>query len=1540
MKTFNIFPDAVIGHSSGEIAAAYTIGALSLESACKVAYHRGRLASNLVRSGSQQGSMMSVNLREVDVPKYLHNFPLDAEIHIACVNSPSNVTLSGNAADIDTVKKHLDSDGIFAQKLSTGIAYHSPAMQQLVSEYLSCIGTLEQGSAGKNDILMVSTVTGEPVSRTTVSDSQYWVDNLVSPVRFHDALRYLVLAAPKTYSLKTISDYLEIGPHGALRRSVNDTLADILSKKSYNYTSLLSKFESPLKSTLETVGRFFARGHPVSVTNANQPDTKATLPRFLVDTPQYPFDHSQQYWYESRLSRDWRLRGAAPRSVLGFRAADWNPLEPRWRKSLNIKETPWLADHVVGETVFFPAAGSLMMAIEAVQQFSDTNMTVSGYHIKEATFMNPIVIRPENSTEVVTQLRPLRQAYEKSSVRFEVRLFALVDDNWNECFKALIHIEYEKLPTEVDGGQEARNTKQTLSRDYENAKHSSLKRISTEDFYKWHHDQGLKYGPAFAVVKDVSWDGGNLCVAHIDSVPSSELYEGIIHPTVLDAHFQVCAVTASEGMLKKMPTTVPHKLHDCWISASGWKSSQTHQVKVLAQTKLKTGAPGLEASLTALADDGALLCHIKRFEMRPIVGNETTSKAERNLLHSIEWKPCLNLLTPDQLHRYCNLNSQVDDESAAITYCLQLEKTLGAVLQHKMKNLLEVDLSKAPSHMKKYVSSLQRLLQKKSYLIESQGSENELPLSTALEHLKEMRPSWRMFIEIAENLLSIVRGDINVLDLLFSTSLAQDFYDDYFTRMYSNNLVSYLHLIAHQTPNQRILEVGAGTGAMTSLVLQILTQVEERTGGSAFSEYVYTDVSPGFFDKARSRFANFQNRMTFKPLDLERSISSQGLEHQGFDLILAGSVLHATKNLSSTLKQLHLALKPGGHLIIHETTTPDCLPVNLGFGVLPGWWCSDEEFRAWGPTITEPQWEMVLKENGFSGNDLVIKDYQDDAAHYASIIVSTAEDDINNPVLVSTTFIVVDDRDEYQNAVALCLADALSSSPYHLTKVVSVTEFTKANLVEDLHTIFLADLNKSFLAEISASAYESFKSWVQHSKYLLWVTSHYSHESNSVPNPFSSLKDGFLRTLRTEFSNKSFISLSFEDRIDEMSTLVENMHLVFKSAFSSSLSEVEFIVRDGLILTGRLVEEINMNKDLIASIVPQAKTETWLPGPPLKLDVGTRGSLETLRYVEDLDQYTSLGPSDIEIEAKVWGVNFRDVFLALGRLDENELGVDCAGVVTRVGSQCIDVRPGDRVCMNTFGCMRMYPRADQFALVKIPDSVSLDEACAVLNPGVTAWYSLIEIARLQKGEKILIHAGSGATGQLAIQVAKMVGAEVFATVGYDDKKQLLVDQYGIPPDHIFYSRDLSFAQGIRRVTEGYGVDVVLNSLVGDGLRASWECVAPYGRFIEIGKADIHANTPLPMSCFANNVSFFGVDLRHIGFHKKEIAQKLLYETIKLVGDGTLHCPRPLHAFMADAVEDAFRYLQGGKNSGRIIIKLDPLTKVQVRCIIKFIIVLI
>ncbi|CAH0050429.1 unnamed protein product [Clonostachys solani] len=1529
LRSFNISPDAVVGHSSGEIAAAYTIGALSLESACKVAYHRGRLAALMSSSQPVKGAMMSVNLPELEVPAYLTKHSLES-LTVACINSPSNVTISGPENDIESLKKILDEEKIFARTVKTGIAYHSPAMQQISAEYIDSIGTLEMGSSRNGQILMISSVTGHKVTPQILCNAQYWVDNLVSPVQFCDALQYIATAAPKIDGLAKISDYLEIGPAAALRRPADDSLSQVIGKKGFRYGAVLSKFEPPMKAVLGMAGRLFAFGYPLSISALNRQDlNKATVTPFLVDMPEYPFDHSLKYWHESRLSRDWRLRGAAPRSLLGMRATDWNPLQPSWRKLLSVEHDPWLADHMVGETILYPAAGTLMMSLEAVRQFFKDH-TVTSFMVKEATFGKPIILRTEGKTEVTIELHPLQESYEKSPTRAEVRIFACLDNHWSECFRALIHPEFALDPDEVDKGRAFQSYMDTLRQDLLQAKTSCTKAVSKREFYKWFTDLGLKYGPAFALSDKFFYDGGDVGTAQIDV---DQQFEGIVHPGVLDSALQVCALAPSKGMTCELPTMVPHKMVDTWVSASGWQRPQNKLIQVVARNKADGSASSYESGLVLYDENGSPLFHLKSFITSAVVGGESADESRSKLLHSIDWKPQLSLLVPEQLQRYCKADEYFEDETNEIVFSSQLESTLRAVLQHNLDQLVRSDWSLVPGHMRQYVDWAKSQLQQVPGRTKDVVSEEDL--IAELENLRAKKPSCSLLVEVALHLVSIVRGEVDASEYIGSAQLTKNFWEEQLHHTFSHKLVTFLELTAHQNPAQRILEVGAGQGLLTSRVVEALEKIETRTGGNSFSHYVCTDTTTDRFEAAQEQFADQLDRLSFKPLDLDSEITNQGFEAGSFDLVFADNALRSSKNLSNTLESLQRVLKPGGHIILHEFTASDNFLMQFVFSLSSSWWDSEEKTRSSRPTITEPEWDTALRSAGFSGNDLVIRDFKADGAHKTSIIVSTASPNMVMPTNKSRNiFFVINSDDEYQSNIALATANGPFDSWGYQTKVLYLSQVTQATLSPSDCVIFLADLGKkALLHDISATNLSLILKWVQSSTSLIWVSSIDTSEGlHPLSEPFSGLKDGFTRTLRAEFTSKHIVSATLEGDARDINRTVQDISQIFLSAIESLSPEHEYVVREGQVLIPRMVEEINLNKDFNSSLRAELKSEPWLPGPPLSLEIARRGSLESLQFVEDMWYYEDLGPHDVEIEAKSWGVGFQDVAYALGKTDGGYLGSDCSGVVTRVGPECTSITVGDRVCMYTEGSMKAYSRAEEHRVIKLADHISFNDAAALLSPALAVLYSLIEVGRLEKGEKVLIHSASGATGQLAIQVAKMIGAEIFVTVGHEDKKRLLQETYGIPTDHIFYSRNNTFAKGIMCLTNNYGVDVVLNSLVGEDLRASWECLAPYGRFLEIGKEDIGANSSLPMGAFAGNKSFTSIDLRHVYRHRKETSKSLLTKAMKLVSYGAIYSPKPLSSFGLASIKEAFSHINGGRNAGRVVISIEPTAVVEKRII--------
>ncbi|KAJ6145304.1 hypothetical protein N7470_009199 [Penicillium chermesinum] len=333
------------------------------------------------------------------------------------------------------------------------------------------------------------------------------------------------------------------------------------------------------------------------------------------------------------------------------------------------------------------------------------------------------------------------------------------------------------------------------------------------------------------------------------------------------------------------------------------------------------------------------------------------------------------------------------------------------------------------------------------------------------------------------------------------------------------------------------------------------------------------------------------------------------------------------------------------------------------------------------------------------------------------------------------------------------------------------------------------------------------------------------------------------------------------------------------------------------------------------------------PGRRFKLEIGSAGALDTLYFTDEEPE--PLDDDDIEIEVKATGLNFKDIVVTMGQLAQPYIGIECAGVVAAAGKNVKHVKVGDRVMALPLGAYSTYARCKGTSAALIPEDMSFEVGATVPVVFCTAYYALFDLGRLQSDERVLIHAGAGGVGQSAIMLAQMIGAEIFTTVGSVEKKHFLMTQYGIPEDHILYSRDTSFKQGIRQLTNGEGVDVVVNSLAGDLLRETWECLAPFGRFVEIGKADITKNTRLDMLPFEYNVTFASVDLTKVAAYKPKLMNRLLVFVSHLLKQGTISPILPLTTYRISELETAFRTLQTGKAMGKIVVVPHPGDHVKV-----------
>ena len=322
-----------------------------------------------------------------------------------------------------------------------------------------------------------------------------------------------------------------------------------------------------------------------------------------------------------------------------------------------------------------------------------------------------------------------------------------------------------------------------------------------------------------------------------------------------------------------------------------------------------------------------------------------------------------------------------------------------------------------------------------------------------------------------------------------------------------------------------------------------------------------------------------------------------------------------------------------------------------------------------------------------------------------------------------------------------------------------------------------------------------------------------------------------------------------------------------------------------------------------------------------RLFADSAGNLDslTLRQV----QRRSPGAGEIEIEVEAAGLNFLDVLTALGALPggatgDYALGGECAGRVAALGPGVEGFEVGQPVIAVAPGSFGTYLTATVDRVVPIPPALRFEEAASVPIAFATAYFSLIEIARIQPGERVLIHAAAGGVGLAAVQIAQRAGAEIFATAGSSGKRNFL---RGLGVQHVFDSRSLAFAGEIRRETSGEGVDVVLNSLAGEFIPRSLELLRDGGRFVELGKVDYLEGRRLSMRPFTAGLSFHFVDLLRIQRRRPETVRALLERVIDLVSRGEL---KPVHYRVRPIQEatDAFREMARGGHTGKTVFTLS------------------
>ncbi|KAJ0330269.1 hypothetical protein COL5a_003329 [Colletotrichum fioriniae] len=1024
--------DAVVGHSSGEIAATYAAGLISRKAAMQIAYYRGFYA-HLARAGTKVGGgMLAVGLSLSAASELCRQPAFVGRLVVAASNAPQSCTLSGDRDAVAEAKEQLERDNIFARPLLVDTAYHSHHMAACADAYLqallACDISVKPGKGrGRGACVWSSSVRGDArfVRRGGEAEllaalkGPYWVANMVQMVKFSQALESAVWhGGPFDLAI-------ELGPHPALKGPVEQTL-----KAAYGaappYASLLKRKMSDVAVVQEAIGSVWSQLGPAHVdfdgfrSIWGESNASITTPKsLLADLPGYTWDHDRVYWRESRISSRYRTLADTAHELLGRRMPDDNDFELRWRNILRLREIPWLKGHEVLREVLLPGAAYVSIAAQAAQYVAGSR-PVASLAVEDVDILRPVVV-PDNTDGVETI--------------FTVQVLPAATDDYNPKNKAAQVVRakfaYYVCPNEVTGammhtcsgnlvihlGPAESGNGPTLPSDAalpcrepipDNAVH-----VDGEAIQEMFGQIGLDYHDAFAAMKSCEralgyaaatavWPADSNVDADADAAslgPSSGSY--VLHPVILDVAFQALFVAHAHPaslMLKRamLPSHIDRVLIDPNVSVTttGATASST-TCHMDAWVTDSTGAT-LDGDVSLYVDGEALTRAFAQVEgLRTRAAGGLDASQDRHIFcrtsHGLDVSVMGLTLPPrDPVQDERTLRVNEATERLTLWNIRQVVAEVNSPPPPSSDKMEEENEIESPQWhhrrmLEAFAHHLDLVRQGKHPLVQTAWLKDGPEEIARLDREHGNTVEFRLMHAVGGALARVVQGESHLLlQVMQQDDLLNQFYMRNNTSVATNRAVGQLmKQIAFKFPRCNMLEIGAGTGGTTWSVLHAVDDL--------YDSYTFTDVSPAFFAAAAEKFAAF-GRVAYRTLDIEQDVAAQGFAPHSYDVVIAANVLHATRSLADTLARARSLLRPGGYLVLLETTGTQSM-VGFLFGGLPGWWQSTEPSRRYGPTVPTLEWHRLLCRAGFSGADTVLHDSPDESRHVTSCIVSQAVDE-------------------------------------------------------------------------------------------------------------------------------------------------------------------------------------------------------------------------------------------------------------------------------------------------------------------------------------------------------------------------------------------------------------------------------------------------------------------------------------------------------------------------------------------------------------------
>lgn len=896
-----VFPAAVVGHSSGEIAGAYAAEAITAKEAILIAMYRGAAAT----TQTKPGAMAAIGLSWQEAENHLM-----PNISIACDNSPSNVTISGDTDGVEMVIKRIHKSGanVLARKLQVDKAYHSCHMAEIGEYYHSLIvGCVGKKRATK---LFFSSVTGGLVDFGL--GPKYWQQNMESPVLFKSAVSSIL-----HHGIGANAVFLEVGPHSALAGPLRQTLVHEGSKATYVSTMIRNRDCS--EAFLSAVGSLWSLQVPL--------DLEALFPSgsCLTDLPPYPWDHEESYWYESRLSKEFRLRKHPQCDLLGSKVVESTDLEPSWRNVFHLDNSPWIRDHKVDGDIVFPFAGYIAMAGKAISQIDGTKE--DGFRLRHIIVNTALVLSDDKPTEITTAFR-------------RHRLTDTLDSQWWE-FAITSH--NGRTWTKHCTGEAA------IYSDSSTPQHPSQTFARKITMRKWFHTlrrAGLDLGIAFQRLEDVS------AATTTQQATGRVLNESLdtdqyhLHPTAVDAALQLVGVAFTSGEPRKHKTRLPTTCDEIVVSRNLSDFTVEAAAKVYGSTVVGD-LRGFAEGKVVLRMSGLKLASIDNGD---VAITENTHAAARQI-----WSPDVDLMNTDVMIKLTKTYSALD---------LALEELTDVCLltaHHRLAGFSQVGTANGLG-FRQFVDHQVQLIDMTRFKTSTHGSHIET-LDSLVRDLASTEAS--SVAHVLKSITQSASADSYEPPLLWKKDLSSETIESFYRFINRYDVSEFVERVAHCKPKLRVLEIGSWMDSPSESILECLTLTDGRV---MCSKYAFMTRS---YSSAAQREGS-RPYLEYITFNLDEDPSDRGFGH--YDLIITNHSIYENADTQSTLINIRKLLDPEGHLLLQEPcTSPRWM--NFVFGTNPRWWSQKDQSTFFEPRNNPAKWNRELLAAGFEGIDHSILDW-------------------------------------------------------------------------------------------------------------------------------------------------------------------------------------------------------------------------------------------------------------------------------------------------------------------------------------------------------------------------------------------------------------------------------------------------------------------------------------------------------------------------------------------------------------------------------------